>query len=141
MSPQLFSVFTGSIIREVEEERSNSEYDELSVGGTNINELRYAYDTALFSTTPEDLNNLVRAVNEHSAAYKLSINAAKIKIMELEKWQENTNIVIDNINVERVQSFQYLGAMFTTNGDGVYHKWRRCFRHKTTFGDGSSSAK
>ena len=28
-------------------------------------------------------------------------------------------IVIDNINVERVQSFQYLGAMFTTNGDGA----------------------
>ena len=41
------------------------------------------------------------------------------KIMELDKWQENTNIVIDNINVERVQSFQYLGAMFSTNGDGA----------------------
>ena len=39
--------------------------------------------------------------------------------MELDKWQENTNIVIGNINVERVQSFQYLGAMFTTNGDGA----------------------
>ena len=65
------------------------------------------------------LNNLVQAVNKHSSAYKLSINAAKTKIMELDKWQENTNIVIDNINVERVQSFQYLGAMFTTNGDGA----------------------
>ena len=39
--------------------------------------------------------------------------------MELDKWLENTNIVIDNINVERVQSFQYLDAMFTTNGDGA----------------------
>ena len=29
--------------------------------------------------------------------------------MELDKWQDNTNIVIENINVERVQSFQYLG--------------------------------
>ena len=26
---------------------------------------------------------------------------------------------INNINVERVQTFQYLGAMFTTNGDGA----------------------
>ena len=34
-------------------------------------------------------------------------------------WQENTNIVIDNIHVERVQSFHYLGGMFTTNGDGA----------------------
>ena len=117
--PQLFSVYTESIMGEVEEQQTNSEYDELSGGGTKITELRYADDTALFSTTPEGLNNLVQAVNKHSAAYKLSINAAKTKIMELDKWQENTNIVIDNINVERVQSFQYLGAMFTTNGDGA----------------------
>ena len=65
------------------------------------------------------LNNLVQAVNKHSAAYELSINATKTEIMELDKWQENTNIVMDNINVERVQSFQYMGAMFTTNGDGA----------------------
>ncbi len=29
-----YSVYTDSIMREVEEEQSNSEYDELSVGGT-----------------------------------------------------------------------------------------------------------
>ena len=121
-------------MREVEEEQSNSEYDELSVGGTKITELRHADDTGLFSTTPEGLNNLVQAVNKHSAAYKLSINAAKKNIMELDKWQENTNIVIDNINGERVQSFQYLGAMFTT-------KWRRCLQHKTSVGGGSAGAK
>ena len=119
VSPQLFSVYTYSIIREVEEEQSNNEYDELLVGGTNINELRYADDTALFSTTPDGLNYLVQAVNKHSAAYELSINAAKTKIMELDKCQENTNIVIDNINIARVQSFQYLGAMLATNGDGA----------------------
>ena len=54
---------------------------ELPVGGTKITELRYADDTALFSTTPEGLNNLVQAVNKHSAAYKLSINAAKTEIL------------------------------------------------------------
>ena len=116
-----YSVYTQTenIMRDVEVEQTNSEYDELSVGGTKITELRYADDPALFSTTPEGLNNLVQAVNKHSAAYKLSINAAKTKITELDKWQENTNIVTDNINVERVQSFHYLGAMFTTNGDGA----------------------
>ena len=60
-------------------------------------ELRYADDTTLFSTTPEGLNNLVQPVNKHSDAYKLSIDAAKTKIMELDNWQENTNIVIDHI--------------------------------------------
>ena len=37
MSPQLY---IESIMREVEEEQTNSEYDELSVGGTKITELR-----------------------------------------------------------------------------------------------------
>ena len=55
----------------------------------------------------------MQAVNQHIATYKLSIDTSKTKIMELDKWQANTNIV------ERVQSFQYLGAMFTTNGDGA----------------------
>ena len=87
--------------------------------------MRYADDTALFSTTPDGFNNLVQAVNKHSAACKLSINAAKTKIVELYKWQENTNIVIDNINVERGQSFQYLGAMFTRYGDGASNIKRR----------------
>ena len=78
-------MYTQSIMREVEEEQNNSEYDEISVGGTQITKLRYADDTALLSTTPEGLNNRVQAVNKHSAAYKLSINAAKTKIMELDK--------------------------------------------------------
>ena len=39
------------------------------------------------------------------------------QIMELDRWQENTNI--NNINVERIQSLHYIGAMFTTNGDGA----------------------
>ena len=80
--------------------------------------MRYEYDTALFSTTTDGLNNIVQAVNKHSAAYKHSITAIT-KIMELDKCEENTNTVIDNRNLERVQRFQYLGAMFTTNGEGA----------------------
>ena len=68
----------------MEEEHTNSEYDELSVGGTKISEFRYADDTALFSTTPEGLNNIVQAVNKHSAAYNFSNIVAKTKIMELD---------------------------------------------------------
>ena len=72
------------------------EYDKLSVGRTEITELRYADDTALFSMTPEGLNNIVQAVSQHSATYTLSINASKTRLIELHKWQQNTNIVIDN---------------------------------------------
>ena len=56
----------------MEEEQNNIEYDELSVGGTKITELRNADDTSLLSTPPEGLNTRAQAVNKHSAAYKLS---------------------------------------------------------------------
>ena len=49
MSPQLFSVHTERTMREVEEEQRNSEYEELSVEGTKLTELRYAYMTLLYS--------------------------------------------------------------------------------------------
>ena len=81
--------------------------------------MRYGDGTALFSTTTEGLYIIMLAVNQHSATYKLAVNASKTKIMELDKWQGNTNIVIDNTHVEQVESLQYLGVMFTTNGDGV----------------------
>ena len=102
MSPKLVSVYTECITREVEDEQSN---DELSVGGTEITELRYADDSAILSTTPEGLINLVQAVNKRNAAYKLSINAAKTKIMGLDKLQENANIVIDIIGRFRLVKF------------------------------------
>ena len=66
---------------EISNQKETLRPHELSVGETKITELRYADDTALFSTTPEGLNNLVQAVNKHSAAYKLSINAAKTEIL------------------------------------------------------------
>ena len=37
--------------------------------------------------------------------------------MEFDKLQENSNICIDKLHVERVNMFQYLGAIFTTNGE------------------------
>ena len=43
------------------------------------------HDTALFSTAPDGLNNLVQVVNQHSVTYKLSINASQTKNMELDK--------------------------------------------------------
>ena len=66
MSPQLVSVYTASIMREVKKEQSNSEYDEPSIIGANITELRYSDDTALVSTTREGFNKPVNAVNKHS---------------------------------------------------------------------------
>ncbi len=67
MSNQLITIYTENIIyREVKEKQSNSEYNELSVGGTKMTELRYADDTAIFSTTHEAFDKTVQVVNQQS---------------------------------------------------------------------------
>ena len=47
----------------------------ISVGEIKITKLRYAEDTALFSTTPDALNNRVQqqAFNRHSATYYTNV--------------------------------------------------------------------
>ena len=47
----------------------------------------------------------MKSVNKNSVANKLSINADKTQIMELDKWRENTNIVVDNLNVVEFRVF------------------------------------
>ena len=90
----------------------------MTLNGSGIKQL-YKCDHTLFSTSPEGLNNRVQAMNRHGATYKRAISPSKTKIMELDKWQENPNLCLDNIHVERVQSFQCVGSMFTINGDGA----------------------
>ena len=50
-------------------------------------------------TNFEGFNKLVQSVNQRSSTYKLALNGSKTTILAIDKWQENTNIVIDNIHI------------------------------------------
>ena len=65
LSPNLFSLYTESIMRAVDQDQKSSKYEEVNINGRKIRDLRYADDTALLSKTEEGLRNLVEAVKEH----------------------------------------------------------------------------
>ena len=116
LSPNLFSLYTESIMRNVEQDPKSSKYEEVNINGRAIRDLRYADDTALLSKSEEGLRNLVEAVKEHSEAKDLMLNVKKTKIMDTDKCTQKSNIQLNGETLENVEYFEYLGARVENDG-------------------------
>ena len=78
----------------------------IKIAGRNINNLRYADDTALIAES-EELKSLLIKVKEESEKVGLKLNIQKTKIMSsgpITSWQ------IDGEAVETVADFIFLGS-------------------------------
>ncbi|GFN80433.1 endonuclease-reverse transcriptase [Plakobranchus ocellatus] len=128
LSPHLFSLYTEEIMRDVEFDPRKDEYDEPRLQGLPIRDLRYADDTALLSTTTEGLEKLIKAVKEHSEQKGLHLNVKKTKIMDIDKCKKEARIQIEGEEIERVKSFEYLGARIEANGKTTPEIRRRLAR-------------
>ena len=101
----------GSITRSQE-----NDYEEPSIQGVHLKDLRYADVTALLSTTPTGLEKIIKSVKEHSDEKRLFLNIKKTKIMDIDKCKKEARIAIDGEEIERVSNFEYLGARIEANG-------------------------
>ena len=79
----------------------------IKIAEKNINNLRYADDTALMAESKEDLKSLLMKVKEESEKVGLKLNIQKTKIMAsgpITSWQ------IDGETMETVTDFIFLGS-------------------------------
>ena len=86
----------------------------IKITGTNINNLRYADDTALMAESEEELKSLLLKVKEESEKVGLKLNIQKTKIMAsgpITSWE------IDGETVETVANFIFWGSKITADGD------------------------
>ena len=104
----LFNLYTQYIMQ-------NAGLDEAQAGikipGRNINNLRYADDTALMAESEGELKSLLMKVKEESEKVGLNLNIQKMKIMAsgpITSWQ---------ITMETVTDFFFLGSQITADGD------------------------
>ena len=84
------------------------------ISGRNINNFRYADDTALMAESEEELKSLLMKVQEESEKVGLKLNIQKTKIMvssPITSWQRNGE------TMERVRDFIFLGSKITADGD------------------------
>ena len=93
----------------------------IKIGGRNINNLRYVYDTTLMAETEQELKSLLMRVNEESERAGLKLNMKKTNIMVsgmITSWQ------MEGEKVEVVTDFLFLGSKITADGD-CSHEIRR----------------
>ena len=84
------------------------------IGGITINNLRYADDIVLIAETEEELQDLVNRLVRNN----LVLNASKTKVMT--NTTENMNVKVNDIVLEQVDVFQYLGANITNHGNNCW---------------------
>ncbi len=80
---------------------------------TKLDDLDYADDIALLSSTKDQLQRKHTDVSKHAHTTGLKITAAKTKVMRL---NANNNQPITSANQIPIESFTYLGAIITTSG-------------------------
>ena len=93
----------------------------IKIAGRNINNLRYADDTALMAVS-EELKSLLMIVKEETEKVGLKLNIQKTKIMAsgpIISWE------IDGETVETVADFILVGSKITADGD-CSHEIKRC---------------
>ena len=85
------------------------------IGGENMNNMRYADDTALITECTLDLQELVTAVNEKGKPYGMEMNVIKTKTMVVSRQDPvpKINITIEGKPIEQVKNMVYLGHMAT----------------------------
>ena len=83
----------------------------------NINNLRYADDIVLISTSIQGLQTLLNAVERASSELLLEISTKKTKVMAATREPELMDIRCRGVRLEQVSHFKYLGAMIEHTTD------------------------
>src|SRR3984885_2110199 len=80
------------------------------INGGRLKDLDVADDIALLDNTWNGMKELTSKVQEEAAKVGLTINAEKTKIMKIGKWLDTEEIMIENKEIEVVDTFCYLGS-------------------------------
>ncbi|KAI5635653.1 reverse transcriptase (RNA-dependent DNA polymerase) domain-containing protein [Phthorimaea operculella] len=112
-SPWLFNLFMDSCLTDLKE----CEYG-LKMNGLLVKCLLYADDQVILASSAEELQEMVKIMNEALKRKGMKVNVGKTKAMVFEKEEGMTecNIMIEEERVEQVKEFVYLGSKFTSDG-------------------------
>ena len=87
----------------------------LQIGGRMITNLRYADDIILLATSEAELHELVDRLDRVSCKYSLLIIVDKTKVMASDGI--TCRILIQNEQMEQVDTFSYPGSLITEDGE------------------------
>ena len=93
----------------------------------------YADDAVVFAKSPESLQSILNDIELYCNTWGLKINTAKTKAMIFETSRHATqyDFYINNVKLEVVRSFKYLGIYFFENGN--WHRTQKQLSQHAAF--------
>lgn len=82
---------------------------------SKLNDLDFADDIALLSSTRQQIQQKVSSLSNNSKATGLRINSAKTKLLRINTANDE-KVQVDDHDIEEVERFVYLGAHVSTSG-------------------------
>ena len=131
-SPDLFNLYQEVIMRGMQK------MEGVKVGGVNMNNIRFADDTALLATSEVKLQSIVDRLVADSEEYGMEVNIKKTECMVVKKESMphiNCRICIKGEELKRVDSFKYLGSIITEDGRCTKDIKSRIAQAKQAFND------
>ena len=107
MSPWLFNVVIDSIVREARESFQGG----VQLEGSKVQFLFFADDLVLVAEN-EDIKKNAEVLKEVMAKWSMRINWQKTKVIVVQRGGGKCHLVVDDVEVEAVQTTKYLEAMF-----------------------------
>ena len=120
LSPNLFNLYLSDL-----PSYFDHSCDPVTLNDINLNCLLYADDLVLLSSSKNGLQNAINKLSSFAAEWHLDINISKTKVLIFNKSgriKKNMLFKYNNVEIENVQKYTYLGVCFAASGTFSYAK-------------------
>jgi len=119
LSPLLFNLYINDML-DIFTDRS----DPVDVCDRKLNALLYADDLILLSESEAGLQTCLNQLHSYCQLWKLQVNISKSKVIVFNKSGRlyGQNFIYDNMPLESVKHYKYLGVFFSNSGNFSYQK-------------------
>jgi len=111
LSPILFKLYSECLTKEALKRFGN-----FKTGGQIIRTVKYADDLVLLAKEEKVLQDMIDKLIEIGGCYGMEMNVEKTKVMRISKQPFPVKIMIDQKQLENVESFKCLGSILTNDG-------------------------
>jgi hypothetical protein len=112
LSPILFNLYNECLTNETLEGLGD-----FKIGGQIIHTVKYADDLVLMAKEEMVLQDTIDKLIEIRGCYGMEMSVEKTKVMRISRQPFPVKIMIDQKQLEKVESFQYLGSILTNDGN------------------------
>jgi hypothetical protein len=111
LSPILFNLYREFLTKEALEG-----FGDFKTGRKIIHTVKYADDLVLLAKEEKVLQGMIDKLTEIGRCYGMEMNVEKIKVMRISRRPWPVKIMIDQKQLDYVESFKYFGSVLTNDG-------------------------